>query len=177
MPSAEAITRSSGVVTKPRTSSALAPTYVVVTVISAFSLRGYWRALSVRIAWTPAMTITRLTTIAMTGRRMNRSVSFMVGSGSLVAGVRGELRLRREGVVHLDGGAVPQLEGAAAHDRLTRLQSVHHRDEVTSAFAGADELLVGDGGRLPAFLLLLEREDRVAVGREHDRGGRDRQHR
>jgi hypothetical protein len=31
------------------------------------------------MAWTPAITMMRLTTIAMTGRRMNRSVNFMVG--------------------------------------------------------------------------------------------------
>src|SRR6266545_1779361 len=80
MPSAAAITRSSGVVTKPRTSAAFAPTYVVVTVMAAFSLRGYWRTLIDRIAWRPAITITRFTTIASTGRRMKRSVNFIDGS-------------------------------------------------------------------------------------------------
>ena len=42
------MTRSSGVVMKPRTSSALAPTYTVATVTVALSLRGYWRILSER---------------------------------------------------------------------------------------------------------------------------------
>ena len=50
MPSAAAIARSSGVVKKPRTSSGLAPMYVVVMVIAAFSLRGYWRTLSEQYA-------------------------------------------------------------------------------------------------------------------------------
>src|SRR6266496_3680325 len=179
MPLAAAMARSSGVVMKPRTSSAFAPTYVVVTVISAFSLRGYWRALSVRIAWTPAMTMTRLTTIAMTGRRMKRSVKFMMGSGpSLVGRLRGELRLGREGVVHGDRGAVPQLEGAAADERLPRAQSGDHRDEVAPALSQADELLPGDGDGLPdPVLVLLDREHRVAVGREDDRRRRDREHR
>src|SRR6516225_5506514 len=74
MPSAAAMTRSSGVVMKPRTRSALAPTYTVVTVIAAFSLRGYWRTLTERMAWKPAIRITRFTTIASTGRRMKISV-------------------------------------------------------------------------------------------------------
>src|SRR5215831_8748667 len=91
MPSAAAMTRSSGVVMKPRTSSALAPTYVVVMVMAAFSLRGYWRTLSDRIACNPAMVMARLTTMAMTGRRMKRSVNVM---GSLLFRRLGrELRL------------------------------------------------------------------------------------
>ena len=53
MPSALAITRSSGVVMKPRTRSALAPTYTVVTCTTAMSLRGYWRTLSERMACKP----------------------------------------------------------------------------------------------------------------------------
>ena len=76
--SAAAMTRSSGVVMKPRTRFALAPTYTVVTVMVAFSLRGYWRTWSVRIACRPAMMMTRLTTAASTGRRMKRSVMFTV---------------------------------------------------------------------------------------------------
>ena len=75
MPSAAAMARSSGVVTNPRTRSALAPTYTVVMVTEALSLRGYCRTLTERMAWMPAMMITRLTTRASTGRRMNRSVN------------------------------------------------------------------------------------------------------
>src|SRR6266404_2628529 len=78
MPSALAITRSRGVVMKPRTRSAFAPTYTVETVTTAMSLRGYWRTLSERIACRPAIRITRLTTIARTGRLMNRSVNFIL---------------------------------------------------------------------------------------------------
>src|SRR5512142_333070 len=177
MPSAAAMTRSSGVVMKPRTSSAFAPTYVVVTVISAFSLRGYCRALRVRIAWTPAMTMTRLTTTAMTGRRMKRSVNFMVAPSSVLGRPRGEQRLGREGVVHGHRRAVPQLEGAARDDRLALAEPGGHRDEVPSAFAGPDELLPHDGGRLAgAVLLLLDGEHRVPVGREEDGRGGDGEH-
>src|SRR5436309_12091117 len=80
MPSALAMTRSIGVVMNPRTRSAFAPTYTVVTCTTAMSLRGYWRTLSERIACNPAIRITRLTTIARTGRLTNRSVNFMHSS-------------------------------------------------------------------------------------------------
>src|SRR5258706_16411286 len=82
MPSAAAIARSSGVLIKPRTRSALAPTYTVLTVTVAFSLRGYWRTLTERMAWKPAIRITRFTTIARTGRRIKISVNdFIYASG------------------------------------------------------------------------------------------------
>src|SRR5216683_3989444 len=172
--------RSSGVVMKPRTSSALAPTYVVVTVMAAFSLRGYWRTLSERIACTPAITMIKLTTIARTGRRMNRSVSFMDGplGGSLVDGLGGQLGAGREVVPHHHRGAVAQLEGAAADDGLAGGQPGDRGDQVSAALAQPHELLPGDQRGLAAWiLLLLQGEDRVTVGRVDHRGGRDHQHR
>ena len=82
MPSAAAMARSKGVVMKPRTRSALAPTYAVETVTTEFSLRGYCRTVkpllplsAARMAWVPAMMMTRLTTMARTGRRMKMSVN------------------------------------------------------------------------------------------------------
>src|SRR5438132_3781282 len=42
--------------------------------MAAMSLRGYWRTLIVFIACKPAIRMTKLTTIASTGRLMNRSV-------------------------------------------------------------------------------------------------------
>src|SRR5947208_9829232 len=42
--------------------------------MAAMSLRGYWRTLIVFIACKPAMRMTKLTTIASTGRLMKRSV-------------------------------------------------------------------------------------------------------
>ncbi len=80
MPSALAITRSSGVVMNPRTRSALAPTYTVDTFTTAMSLRGYCRTLSARIDCSPARRMTRLTTTASTGRRTKRSVNFIYRS-------------------------------------------------------------------------------------------------
>src|SRR6185295_15870686 len=112
MPSALAITRSSGVVMKPRTRSALAPTYAVVTVTTAMSLRGYWRTDSERIDCSPAIRITRLTTIASTGRRTNRSVNFI----SAVLRLRGRIVRGLHRVVDEHGGAAPQLEHAGRHD-------------------------------------------------------------
>src|SRR5207244_11412806 len=97
MPSEAAITRSSGVVMKPRTRSAVAPTYAVVTVMAAFSLRGYWRTFSERIACTPVMTISKLTTMARRGLRMKSSVKLMVGL-IVVGGIGGVLRRRRQAV-------------------------------------------------------------------------------
>src|SRR5207248_7093577 len=163
MPSAEAMTRSSGVVTKPRTRSAFAPTYVVVTVMAAFSLRGYWRTLSDRIACTPAMTMIRLTTSARTGRRMNRSVSFMEGpfGGSLVDWFGGQLGGRREVVPHHHGGSVAELERAARDHRFAGGQPGDHGDQVAAPLSQAHELLPRDERTIVRPLLLLQGEHRV----------------
>src|SRR6266566_1203597 len=175
MPSAEAIARSSGVVTKPRTSSAAAPTYTVVTVICAFSLRGYWRTFSDRIAWIPAIRMRRFTTSATTGRLMNRSVNFM---RSPVHRLRRHLGGGSQVVPHHHGHAVAELEGATAHHRLARLEPGDHRHQVAASLAEADELLVGEEPRVPGLvLLLLDGEHRVPVGGVEDRGARDHQHR
>src|SRR5512135_3655491 len=101
MPSAAAMARSNGVVMKPRTRSALAPTYTVVTVTAALSLRGYCRTTRVRIAWNPAIRITRFTTRASTGRRMNRSVKDFMGATrvSTVGWAGREVVLWRQAVV------------------------------------------------------------------------------
>src|SRR5262249_48246982 len=131
MPSAAAIARSSGVVMKPRTSSASAPTYTVRTSTDALSSFGYSRTDSDRTAWSPAMRITRLTTIARTGRRTKISVTFM----SAVLGVRRELRRRLD--VRYDGNrsAVAELEPARGHHVRPRLQPVEDRDEVAARLA------------------------------------------
>src|SRR5271170_2410625 len=136
MPSAAAIARSSGVVMKPRTRSALAPTYTVRTVTVALSSFGYCRTLSVRTAWRPAMMMSRLTTIARTGRRTKRSVNLI---RSLVLGVRVEGRGAAHAVVHDHGRAVAQLERSRGHHRLARLDAVEDRDEVAARLPHPDE--------------------------------------
>src|SRR6266403_3181157 len=115
MPSAAAIARSSGVVMNPRTSSALAPTYAVVTVTDAISLRGYCRTFRVLMACNPAIRITRLTTRASTGRRIKRSVMFFTAKRSTVGRLGRELGLRRELVIDHDVHSIAQLEDAGAH--------------------------------------------------------------
>src|ERR1700738_3307054 len=115
MPSAAAIARSSGVVMNPRTRSALAPTYAVVTVTDAISLRGYCRTFRVLMACNPAMRITRLTTSASTGRRMKRSVRFFTAKRSTVGWLWRELGLRGEFVIHHDVHSIAQFEDAGAY--------------------------------------------------------------
>src|SRR5215208_6101998 len=134
-----------GVVTNPRTRSALAPTYAVVMLTAALSLRGYWRTFSVRIACTPAIRMTRFTTMAITGRRMKRSVSFMSWCSCLLIRRLGvELRPGRLGVVHRHRHAVAQLEGAGAHQRLAGRDAGHHGHEIAAPLAQAHELLPRD---------------------------------
>src|ERR671915_25353 len=120
MPSALAITRSSGVVMNPRTRSALVPMYAVVTLMTAMSLFGYCLTLSARTDCSPARRITRLTTIARTGRLTKRSVN-RIGCSSVVfrAGRRIVAGLHR--VVDEDRDPVPQLEHAGGHHFVARI--------------------------------------------------------
>src|SRR5258706_3564790 len=167
MPSALAITRSSGVVMKPRTRFAFAPVYTVTTLTTAMSLFGNCRTLSERIDWMPAIRITRLTTIARTGRLMKRSVSFMCRSSRLRSAV---FRLRRRAVAGLDlvvdqdRRAVAQLEDARRHHLGTGREARHDRDLVAAADAQLHELLRDTAVLLPLRARqLLHDEDGVAV--------------
>src|SRR5688572_4899641 len=156
MPSALAITRSSGVVMNPRTRSAFAPIYAVVTRTTAISLRGYCRTLNARIDCSPAMRMTRLTTIARTGRLTNKSVMRMclflsdspkglchlianclrwhraLALSSVVFRFRRRVVARLDLVVHEDGAAIAQLEHARRHDLIAWLPSGYHADLVTA---------------------------------------------
>src|ERR1700739_4527097 len=95
------------------------------------SPRGYWRALNERMACNPAIRITRLTTIANTGRLTNRSVNFTVLSSnagnpvgvrplstfrSAVFGLGAWTILRLNRVVDLDRSAVAEPEDTRAHN-------------------------------------------------------------
>src|SRR5258708_4644678 len=143
----------------------------------AFSLRGYWRTDNERHAWMPAMTITRLTTIARTGLRMNRSVKeevFMEGradeseaaAGSGVLRFRRDLGIEREGVVDHDVRAGAQLEDAGGHDHIAGLQAVDDAHQVTPPSPPADELLAEHLRRLAALFVLLlgDDENGIAIG-------------
>src|SRR5215472_10473936 len=164
MPSAAAMARSSGVVTNPRTSSASAPTYTVRTVIVALSIFGYWRTVTPRIACSPAMRMTRFTTIASTGLLTKMSVN-LIARLSPIRRVRRELGSRLDLVVHDDGHSVSQLERAARDHLLPRRDALGDRDEVAAQPPDADELLAG--------LAIRHHEDRIAVRRVDDRRRRN----
>src|SRR5262249_10613079 len=128
MPSALAMTRSSGVVMKPRTKSASAPTYTVETLTTAMSLRGYCRTLSARIDCSPAMRITRLTTIARTGRLTKRSVRRIL----IVLGLWRGFVARLDFVVHENGGTIAKLEGTGTDHLFSALDSGEDGDLITA---------------------------------------------
>src|SRR5258706_15066867 len=96
--------------------------------MAALSLRGYWRTLSVRMAWNPAIRITRLTTSASTGRRMKRSVNDFMRLA--VAGFRGRFDFRREFVVLDDARTIAKLEQTRTRHLVTRLQTTDHADKI-----------------------------------------------
>src|SRR5690606_28224166 len=119
----------------------------------------------------PAITMTTLTTIAMTGRRMKRSVSFMM---SPVLGRRVGARVgRRDVVVDGDRSAVLELERARRDHGRACLEAVLDLDEVATSLTEAHEGLLG--GERVAFA--AHDVDRVAVGRVEDGRVRDRDHR
>src|SRR5882724_4759243 len=132
------------------------------------SLRGYCRTARVRIDCTPAIRMIRLTTIARTGRLTKRSVNFM----SVVLGPRRGAVARLRLVVHQDGRAVSQLEGARGHDLRAGGDARQDRDLIPARAAELDHLLpdpfVAGAGR---SLHLFDDVDRIAVRRVADRGG------
>src|SRR5215471_1003756 len=96
--------------------------------------------LTERMACTPAMTMARLTTIAMTGRRMKRSVSFMA-ERSLVGRLGRDFDLRRQLVVHDHWHACVQLERAARDDGLAGGQARGDGHQVAAPLAEPHEPL------------------------------------
>src|SRR5918992_3061662 len=126
------------------------------------SLRGYCLTLRARTDWSPAIRITRLTTIARTGRLTKRSVN-RIGCSSVVfrAGRRIVARLHR--VVDEDRGPVPQLEHAGGHHLVARIDAREDRHLVAARRAGLDELLPHAAIRLAVFALHLgDDEDRIS---------------
>src|SRR5215471_8220009 len=145
------------------------------------SLLGNWRTESDRMAWTPAMRITRLTTIARTGRRMKRSVNFMLA----VLGLGSRVVRRLHLVVDQDRSAVAQLEDPRGHDFLAGLHTRGHCDLVAAGAAQLHELLAYAAVALAVGRLhFSDDEDRVAIGRvangrrrkRDDRARRRQQH-
>src|SRR5438128_2812139 len=96
------------------------------------------------------MRITRLTTIARTGRLMKRSVSFMTVNGSrlpetgnwlTILRIRFGIVARLDRVVHDHRRAWTELERAGAHHFLARFDSGEHRDLIAAGAAELHELL------------------------------------
>src|SRR5690242_14099461 len=168
MPSALAITRSSGVVMKPRTRSAFAPMYVVVTLTTAISLRGYCRTLRERMDCRPAIRITRLTTIASTGLLTKISVNF-IGLSLAVLGFGSRTISRLNLVVDLNSGAVAEFEDAGRHHLVAGLYS-RNRHLVTARAFHLHKLLAHPEICVSLWILHLRNDENgVAVGCIADR--------
>src|SRR5436190_6424536 len=134
------------------------------------SLRGYWRTLSERIACRPAIRITRLTTIARTGRLMKRSVIF-------ISCPRFGLRIVRRlyFVVDFDGSAVTQLKHSRAYHFIARIKSRYDGYLVTARTSHFHELLsYSQVGLAFRVLKLSDKENRIAVRRVGSCGGGQR---
>src|ERR1051325_3018932 len=141
--------------------------------MAALSLRGYCRTVSVRIAWIPAMRITRFTTSASTGRRMKMSVKDFT---STIGRSRRLGTLRRQLVVLDHGHAIAQFEDAGTDDALACLEARFDAQKITLHPPGADELLAHGKPRLARPGGGFDHIDRLAVGRAEHRSGGDRQH-
>src|SRR5712672_2338921 len=138
------------------------------------SLRGYWRTESDRMDCNPAIRITRFTTTASTGRRMNRSVNFILTILRFRSGIVAGLNV----VFHGDGGAAAQLEDARGHHFFAGLEPVEDGDLVAAHVADVHELLAHAAvGVAARTLYVFDDEDRVAVRRVTDRRRRKRKHR
>src|SRR5215471_1640803 len=99
------------------------------------SLRGNCRTLSDRIDWRPAIRMTRLTTSASTGRRMNRSVHFI----SAVLRLRRRIAAGLGLIVHEHRRSVAQLEHARGDDLLAGLHAREDRDQIAARIADLHE--------------------------------------
>src|ERR1700747_1967799 len=205
MPSALATTRSIGVVTNPRTRSALAPTYTVVICPPAMSLRGYCRTLSDRIACNPAIRMTRFTTIASTGRLTNKSVNFMSAShcserkkfsssrfsrfptaksgrfdeclSLAVLGLRSRVVVGLHRVVDHDRCPIAQLEHSRAHIFIARIQAGHNRPLIAARPFNSHHLLTHSSVAVPLRILhIADDENRISVGSVVNRRRGQRHH-
>src|SRR3979490_2871371 len=110
-------------------------------VTTAFSVWGYWLTGNVPTEGKPSTRISRLTTIASTGRRMKRSVKFMVRTSMFLR--RWLLLLDRlPGCVDAPRRAVLQFELATGdHDRPLR-DALQDCDLISSRRPRGDEYLL-----------------------------------
>src|ERR1700730_3410361 len=150
---------------------------MVVTVTTAFSVRGYCKIGNEPAARNPSTRIIKLTTLASTGRRMNMSVKFMPEGPALpVVRLWIDVVRRLHRVVHHDRRVIAQLELAGGDDDVAFLDAGEQRDLIAARLAGGDEGLPGDRLRLAvgALALVVDHVDEVAVGIVDDRRLRQR---
>src|SRR5690349_4393523 len=112
-----------GCVMKPCIRLGSAPGKLVVTMITVFSSSGYCRTVRSKKARAPSSRISRLTTVASTGRRMKISVKRI---GLLPRHFARVLQALLVGEDHL--GAVMQLQLPADHDQVAVIDTLQHRD-------------------------------------------------
>src|SRR6266513_3074047 len=145
---------------------------MVVTVTTAFCVRGYCSTGRSPIERRPSTKIVRLTTVARTGRSMKMSVNFLIyAPRSLVLGFGGRLVRRLDRVVDDHRHPRAQLDLSGGDHRVAFLDAREDRDLVAARAAGRDELLLREKRRLPILtLLFLHHEHGVAVGVVGDRG-------
>src|SRR5580693_8463127 len=142
------------------------------------SLRGYCRTLMLRIAWYPAIKIIRLTTVATTGRLINRSVKLISSSRrSTVCRVRRQVAARLNLVIDLDGCAALEPEHARCDNFVTRLKPGDHRNHIAACLPSLDKLFLN---ALVFFALrvfqLGDHKNGIAIRRVMNGGGGNRHH-
>src|SRR6266581_358458 len=139
---------------------------MVVTVTTAFCVRGYCRTGRSPIERKPSTKIVRLTTVASTGRSMKMSVNFLIcAPRSLVLGLRRRLVRRLDRIVDDHGHPRAQLDLSGGDHRVAFLDAREDCDLVAARAADRNELLLSEERCLPVLaLLLLHDEHGVAVG-------------
>ena len=120
MPFAWATALSIGVVMKPAIASGSAPGKCVVMVTMPFSVFGYASTCNELNERIPTTRISRLTTLASTGRRMKMSVKFTASRDIRSAGAGCASSVGTMPLLIDDRCAVAQLQLPAGHDRLAR---------------------------------------------------------
>src|SRR5208337_5190826 len=163
-------------------------------VIVVFEVSGNWRICSFRPAIAPTSRMSRLTTLASTGRRMKRSVKAFIGASSRLRSHGGRWQSRR--LIDPDGGVGLKLDLSGGHHLLARLNPFLDRDPLAARRADFHEPALDDepardwrgrlrgrraGGCSPARSSGLSRGGRplhyehvVAVEAVDDRGPRQR---
>src|SRR5271166_4635199 len=118
-------------------------------VMVVFEVSGNWRICSLNAAMPPMSRMSRLTTLASTGRRMKGSVKAFIGASSRAGGHGG--RRQRRVLVDGDRRVGLQLDLAGGHDAFAGLYPLLDCDALTANGADAHESPLGDQAARPAL--------------------------